>query len=81
MPEYKVLKPGFFGSIFREPGGRHDPIVTAKPIPKAKMPSWVEEIKVKKQTASERKAAAAAVTTPNENSDNFMGEEKDVETL
>ena len=72
MPKYKVLEKGFYGGILREPGGRHDPVVTSKAIPKAKMPSWLEEIKPgKNNKASENK--------PNEDVANFLGEDETAE--
>lgn len=79
MPKYKVLKPGFFGGIFREPGGRHDPVVTAKPIPKKEQPSWLELMKASAKKKDD-------VTTPNDTPDSFMGDKADdddagVETL
>ena len=81
MPSYKVKEKGFFGGVFRVPGGKHDPVVTANPIPKNKMPSWLEEIKPSTKTSAGRKKAAAKVTEPNESKDDFMGKDEDVETL
>lgn len=82
MPKYKVLKPGFFGGIFRTPGGKHDPVVTAKPIPKTKMGTWLEEVVPPKPlTKAEQKKAAAAEDKTNENENDFMGDDPGVETL
>jgi len=73
MPKYRVKSPGFFGGVLREPGGKHDPVVTSKPIPKKEMPSWLELVKEdpkKKNTAE-----------PNDTVDSFMGDEDGVQTL
>ncbi len=71
MPEYKVLENGFYGGVFRVPGGRHDPVKTSKPI--KKVPSWLELIKDRKTP----KQKAAAVNVPNEKVSDFMGDKDD----
>lgn len=69
MPRYKVTQPGFYGGIFRTPGGKHDPVVTAAPISAKKLPSWLEEIKEDSSPAKKRGQA----TQPNEKPADFMG--------
>jgi len=71
MPEYKVLKPGFWGGIFRVPDGRHDPVVTAAPI--KNLPSWLEEIK----SDEDPKVRRGKVTKPNETPADFLGEQQE----
>jgi hypothetical protein len=74
MPKYRVLANGFFGGIFRTPGGRHNTVVTSKPFPKGKTPKWLELVKEEKSNKS--------VNVPNEKASDFMGESEDgVETL
>lgn len=80
MPKYKVLENGYFGGIFRTPGGRHDPVVTSKPFPKGKIPNWLEEVKEDKKKKT-NKEKAADVTEPNESATDFLGEEDGVEVL
>jgi hypothetical protein len=79
MPTYKVTKKGFFGGVLREPGHpRHGFVVTAKAIPKGKLPSWLDEFKEKPSRSSSKK--------PNDTTQSFMGEDAesstaDIETL
>jgi hypothetical protein len=74
MPKYRVLKTGFYGTVLRVPGGKHDPVVTSKPIPKKELPSWLELIKDDGKVKNE-------VTEPNDTVDSFMGDEDGVKTL
>lgn len=75
MPKYEVLKPGFLGGVFREPGGKHDPVITSAPL--KKVPSWLAEIKPEADPVKKR----GQVTKPNEKVADFMGEqEKDNDT-
>lgn len=62
MPKYKVLKPGFFGGVFRTPGGPHDPVITAQPFKKGACPSWLELLK----TPAKKKKPANDTTVPND---------------
>ena len=79
MPKYKVLKKGFFGGVLREPGGKHDPVITSKPFPKNETPSW---LKLMTKADESRAAKAAEVTVPNEGVEDFMGDDDpDVETM
>jgi hypothetical protein len=73
MPSYKVKEKGFFGGVLREPGGKHDPVVTSKPL--KPVPSWLEEIK--STPAQQRKKT----TKPKEKVEDFMGDDGGVETL
>ena len=88
MARYRVKEPGFFGGILRTPGGKHDPIVTARPIPKKKLPSWLEEIDEEAEAAVHQAndEAAAQVTADqmanaddehelNETPEDFMGDD------
>jgi len=81
MPSYKVLDKGFYGGVFRVPGGPHDPVITPAPIPKGEVPSWLELIKEETKTAKSRKAAAEKVTVPNASPSDFTEDDDGVETL
>jgi len=81
MPKYKVKETGFFGGVLRVPGGRHDPVVTAKPIPTKEIPSWLELMKVETKTKKQKGEAASSVTEPNADSSDFLGGEDGVETF
>lgn len=82
MPEYKVLSPGFWGGTYRTPGGRHDPVVTASPIAKKDLPSWLEPITgpAPAKRAAAKKTAAAKKEQETEAKLDFTGDD-DVETL
>ena len=81
MPKYRVLEAGFYADIYRTPGGRHDPVVTAKPIAKKDLPSWLEPIE-ETRTKPAAKKAAAKKAEKTEQALDFIGEENDgVETL
>lgn len=71
MPSYKVKQQGFFGGVLRVPGGRHDPVVTSKAIPKKDLPGWLEEIKEKPSKTTEKKVNATTA--------DFMGDDEKAE--
>lgn len=73
MPSYKVLKPGFFGGVYRAPGSKHDPVVTDKPL--KPVPNWLEEIKF--SAADQKKKVTKTNTKP----EDFMGDDPDIQTL
>jgi hypothetical protein len=87
MAKYRVKEPGFYGGIYREPGGKHDPVVTARPIPRKKLPSWLEEVDEEAEAAARQEiddANADATQTQieesekqlNETPEDFMGDQQ-----
>jgi DNA-directed RNA polymerase alpha subunit len=61
MPQYKVKQgqKGFFGGILYDSEGKRPFIVTDKPIPKDKIPNWVEPVKKKEISEAAQKQADA----------------------
>lgn len=59
MFRYKVLKPGFIQKIYREPGGRHDPIVSDVELEPA---DWYELITGDAPAPSEEAPAGEALS-------------------
>lgn len=57
MPQYKVIKPGFYNGKMYDPDGKRPVLVTDKPFPKDKTPSWVLPMKGRSQSAAEKEAA------------------------
>lgn len=69
MPRYKVKSPGYYGSILRIPGSKHDPVVTPEPLDP--VPSWLEPIEeeVAKPKRVTRGAKKKVVASPPKASD------------
>ncbi len=96
MPRYKVLEPGFYGSVLYKPDHpRRNVLVTDKPFPKGKLPSWLKPMKdetataakarVKKDTAADKAAQTKAADDQKDiQNASFLGEGENanpVETL
>jgi len=60
MPIYDVTAPGFWGGVHRTPNGKNNTVVTAKPIPKDKVPAWLKPA----SKAKSAKAESAKIDNP-----------------